>query len=100
MDRSSIKILPIGFDNPVQSFSTAVLSYFERENLPTRTLVERAHPSASTISYVFLDDGVELEFITATSDYRYNSMKIPGFDAFRWLMYFLRLSQPGRLHGE
>jgi hypothetical protein len=100
MDRSSIKILPIDFDNPVQSISEAVLSYLERENLPTRTLVERANPSTSAISYLFLDGGVELEFVTDTSDYRYNSMKILGFDSFRWLMYFLRLSQPRRLHGE
>jgi hypothetical protein len=100
MDRSTIKVLPTGFDDPVQLIATKVLSYLEGERLPTMTLVERSHPAASVISYSFLDGGVEVEFVTDASIRNYLEMRILGFEAFRWLMYVLRLTQPRRLRGE
>jgi hypothetical protein len=100
MDASTVKGSSIGLRSPVQFSATAVISYLDGVHLPTMTLVERPPPSVSVLSYSFFDGGVECDFTSARSKRKYLAMRIFGFEAFRWLMYALRLTQPQRLRGE
>jgi hypothetical protein len=98
--RPAVNLVSIRCEGPVQSIATAILSYLAREHLPTMTLVEHASPSPSVLSFLFLDGGVDIEFVTDASTRRYLMVRVLGFEASRWLMYLLRLTQPRRLHGE
>jgi hypothetical protein len=98
--RSSIEPFAAELSDPVRSVARAVLNFLAILNLPTKTVFERPRPFPSTLSFSFLDGGVEIDFVTDGSTRRYLMVRVSGFAAFRWLMYILRLTQPQRFRDE